>query len=245
MPFDQLEENQDEAAMLLRRFGYPLADDEEDESRVPVGVRIMRMAPSQAPPDESGALRGTDAQLQQVPQGRPQTGSTPSVGQRIVQIGNQGVPPFDIRDGKPVWRTDPQTKPSVGQKILGLTAVGAPQLESLSNVMPGRLRLNMSSPQQGPFSGFIPAGMSSPSGSGSGDEIVQRQTKGSPSEALGRSAGAAVGALAGGVLGVDQTVPAQSGSGNNTRIVTATDLTKVPSRIVRTKTASNAKPNLA
>jgi len=47
MPFDQLEDNQDEAAMLPRRFGYPLADDEEDESRLPIRVRIMRMAPSQ------------------------------------------------------------------------------------------------------------------------------------------------------------------------------------------------------
>lgn len=63
MPFDEPEENQDEAVMLPRRFGYPLPDEEDNET-----ARIMQMAPTQAPSDEPGL----------------QAETKPSIGQRIM-----------------------------------------------------------------------------------------------------------------------------------------------------------------
>ena len=119
MPFDELEQDQDETAMQPWRFGYRLPDEEGSESQPSIGMRIMQMATPQAQSDAPGPLRGIDA-LQQAAQGDPQPEPRLSIGQRIMQIGRQGVPPFDIQDGRPVWRQDPQTqqKPSIGQRIV-------------------------------------------------------------------------------------------------------------------------------
>lgn len=119
MPFDELEQDQDETAMQPWRLGYRFPVEESSESQPSIGMRIMQMAPPQAQPDAPGPLRGIDA-LQQAAQGDPQPEPRPSIGQRIMQIGRQGVPPFDIQDGRPVWRQDPQTsqKPSIGQRIV-------------------------------------------------------------------------------------------------------------------------------
>lgn len=119
MPFDQLEQDQDETAMQPWRLGYRLPDEEDSESQPSIGMRIMQMATPQAQPEAPGPLSGIDA-LQQAAQGDPQPELTPSIGQRIMQIGRQGVPPFDIQDGRPLWRQDPQNpqKQSIGQRIM-------------------------------------------------------------------------------------------------------------------------------
>lgn len=119
MPFDEIEQDQDETAIQPWRLGYRMPDEEGSESQPSIGMRIMQMAPPQARPDAPGPLRGIDA-FQQAAQGDPQPEPTPSIGQRIMQIGRLGVPLFDIQDGRPVWRQDPQTpqKPSIGQRIM-------------------------------------------------------------------------------------------------------------------------------
>lgn len=119
MPFDELEQDQDETAMQPWRLGYRMPDEEGSESQPSIGMRIMQMATPQAQPDAPGPLRGIDA-LQQAAQGDSQLEPRLSIGQRIMQIGRQGVPPFDIQDGRPVWGKDPQTqqKPSIGQRIM-------------------------------------------------------------------------------------------------------------------------------
>lgn len=86
MPFDELEQDQDETAMRPWRFGYRLPAEESSESQPSIGMRIMQMAPPQAQPDAPGPLRGIDA-LQQAAQGDPQPEPRPSIGQRIMQIG--------------------------------------------------------------------------------------------------------------------------------------------------------------
>lgn len=204
MPVDEIEQNQDEAAILPWRFGYPLPNDEDSESKPSIGMRIIQMAPTQAPPDEPWSLRGTDVQLQQVTQGGPKPGPGPSIGQRIMQIGNQGVPPFDIQDGWPASRQDPQAtaKPSIGQRIMRSASSGMPQSVPLPNTASAVNGVSLPPEQHGLFSSFIPTG-TIPTTSGPDDpQTPQRQAVGN--EALGRSVGQAAGALTEAGLGGGQ-----------------------------------------
>lgn len=163
MPFDEPVEQQDEAAMLPLRFGYPLADDEDGDSRPSIGMRIMQMAPAQASAAETAPLRGIDGQLQQAAKVERQIQATPSIGQRIMQIGNQGVPAFDIQDGRPVWRQDPQTltNPNIGQRILQGAWSGATRPATFAAYQPGMWGvrpepLSNLKPSETPRPGFLP-----------------------------------------------------------------------------------------
>src|SRR5579864_2488408 len=238
MPFDELTRNQDEAEMLPRRFGYPVEDDEDGESKPSIGMRIVQMAPRQASLAEPRALAGIDVQRQAASNEDSQVEAKPSIGQQIVQIGKQGVPPFDIQDGRSVWRQDPQTlaKPNIGQRIMRGPLPATMQLMPLPNVRPTGRSFNVSPEQQRLFNSLIPAGRV-PNASGLGSSQTPHY-QASGTEGLGRSAGEAASAMTGGVLGADQML------GPSTPVVNTTNLVKALSVIKRPKVTPDVQPNL-
>src|SRR5215471_12631185 len=132
MPFDDLEESQDEMQTPPRRFGYPFVGDEDDAINPAMG---MPAAP----------VRGLQSYV--APTVMPQTRSTgrqfvpkPGIGQQIVAMGNREMPPFDIQDGRAVWRNDPRTqaKPNIGQRIVEMAPSWKSQPTPLPNFDPSQ-----------------------------------------------------------------------------------------------------------
>src|SRR5215471_21367878 len=132
MPFDDLEESQDEMQTPPRRFGYPFVGDEDDAINPAMG---MPAAP----------VRGLQSYV--APTVMPQTRSTgrqfvpkPGIGQQIVAMGNREMPPFDIQDGRAVWRNDPATLPkaNIGQRIVGMAPSRVVQPTPLPNFDPSQ-----------------------------------------------------------------------------------------------------------
>ena len=142
------------------------------------------------------------------------------------------MPPFDIQDGRAVWRNDPGTlpKPNIGQRIVGMAPSWKSQPAPLPNFNPSqppRLELlnnQLTSngfrslpEQQGLLSSFIPAG---------------RMPDGSvPSSASPFAEG-------------QQKIPSPTAS-SNSPVVDATSLMRIPSRIPRPNVASDVKPNFS
>jgi len=246
MPFDELVEDQDDEAMP-RRFGYPPADDEDGESKPSIGMRIMQIAPTPGLLGEQEPLLGSDVQRQSASDGDSQVEPRPSIGQQIVQIGKQGVPPFDIQDGRPVWRTDPQNlmKPNIGQRIMRGPSTRMAQSGPLLNLKTAAMSFNVSPEQQGVFSSFMPFG-AMPSASGyEGNQTPQLQSQDSESRALGRSAGEILGAASAGGVGAERTISTPSSSGTQMPVVDVTNQVKARSRIPRPAAVPNINPDLS
>src|SRR5215472_12467208 len=128
MPFDDPRENQDES-VTPRRFGYPLADDDEDDgSIVPIGVA----------PYSALRPRQTNATVWPALQGAPRVEPKPGIGQQIVEMANREMPGFDLQNGRAVWRSDPRTlpKPNIGRQILGIRPSGTGRPTLLPGVKP-------------------------------------------------------------------------------------------------------------
>ena len=132
MPFDDPQENQDETQAPPRRFGYPFVGDEDDAINPAVAMPAAPVRGLQ--PDVATTL---------MPQRRstePQISSKPGIGQQIVAMGNREMPPFDIQDGRAVWRNDPGTlpKPNIGQRIVGMAPSWKSQPAPLPNFNPSQ-----------------------------------------------------------------------------------------------------------
>ena len=76
MPFDDLEENQNDTQTPPRRFGYPFVGDEDDA--VNPAIALQPDVASTFMPQRSSA--------------EPQVSSKPGIGPQIVAMGNREMP---------------------------------------------------------------------------------------------------------------------------------------------------------
>lgn len=217
MPIDDPQEQQDETLMQPSRLRpmYPdfgpaaLADDDQAAGLGDGYSPVSQQLPT-----------SDNSQFQRQFGAPPQAEPKPSIGQRILALGQQGTP-FDANAAEP--STTPKT---VGSSILSgvrqaTDSWQAPRLALRSGVPPASLDFNQE--QQGMFGSFVPEGADSAASESRNKPTHPDSSIESP---------------------LDEQPHPQTASGGQGGIVNASGMTRQPSKIHRPTNAPDVLPNL-